>query len=165
MEAAIDLEAGKFASAERLLGVAETAAQNNGKTGLNSLVAQWFARLGRPEGFYRTILEQGSGVSDLPGSFSPDGALAPYVGELVAMADGAVAPLRQVSATGFVEQLSPREVTVLRYLPSRLTNQEIAAQLFVSVNTLKTHQKRIYRKLGASSRRHAVDIARASKLI
>ena len=122
-------------------------------------------RLGRPEGFYRTILEQGSGVSDLLGSFSPDGALAPYVGELVAMADAAVAPLRQVSVTGFVEQLSPREVTVLRYLPSRLTNQEIAAQLFVSVNTLKTHQKRIYRKLGASSRRHAVDIARASKLI
>ena len=50
MEAAIDLEAGKFASAERLLGVAETAAQNNGKTGLNSLVSQWFARLATAKG-------------------------------------------------------------------------------------------------------------------
>ena len=39
------------------------------------------------------------------------------------------------------------------------------AQLFVSMNTIKTHQKTIYRKLGANSRRQAIDIARAAKLI
>jgi LuxR family transcriptional regulator, maltose regulon positive regulatory protein len=122
-------------------------------------------RVARSEGFYRTVLEQGSGVSDLLRSFPPEGALAAYVEELLAMADAAPAPLRPGAVNGFVEQLSPREVAVLRYLPSRLTNQEIAAQLFVSMNTLKTHQKRIYRKLGANSRRDAVDIARASKLI
>ncbi len=122
-------------------------------------------RLARPEGFYRTVLEQGFGLSNLLGSFAPDVTLAAYVEELVTMADTAPAPLRQGTVNGFVEQLSPREVTVLRYLPSRLTAQEIAAQLFVSMNTLKTHQKRIYRKLGATSRRHAVEIARASKLI
>ena len=75
--------------------------------------------------------------------------LVGYLGQLAAMADAALAPLRPPTVNGFVEQLSPREVMVLRYLPSRLTNQEIAAQLIVSVNTLKTHQKRIFGNLGA----------------
>ncbi len=74
------------------------------------------------------------------------------------MADAALAPLRQATINGFVEQLSPREITVLRYLPSRLTNHEIAAELFVSMNTLKSHEKSIYRKLAREltppSRRH-----------
>ena len=56
--------------------------------------------------------------------------------------------------------LSTRELTVVRYLASRLTNKEIAAELFVSTNTLKTHVKRIYQKLGVSSRTEAVTEAR-----
>ncbi len=56
--------------------------------------------------------------------------------------------------------LSSRELTVVRYLASRLTNKEIAAELFVSTNTLKTHVKRIYQKLGVSSRTEAVTEAR-----
>ena len=55
-----------------------------------------------------------------------------------------------------VEQLTPREQTVLRYLSSRLTVTEIAAEVFVSVNTMKTHVKAVYRKLGVSSRRQAI---------
>ena len=56
--------------------------------------------------------------------------------------------------------LSSRELIVARYLASRLTNKEIAAELFVSNNTLKTHIKRIYQKLGVSSRTEAVAEAR-----
>jgi LuxR family maltose regulon positive regulatory protein len=56
--------------------------------------------------------------------------------------------------------LSDREQTVLRYLASRMTNQEIATEIFVSTNTLKTHVKRIYRKLGVSSRTEAITEAR-----
>ena len=58
-----------------------------------------------------------------------------------------------------VEQLSERELEVLRYLPSRLSNAEIASRLYVSVNTLKTHLKAIYRKLGVTSRSGAVERA------
>ena len=54
------------------------------------------------------------------------------------------------------ENLTDRELSVLRYLPSMMTNEEIAAELFVSVNTVKAHLKRIYRKLGVVSRREAV---------
>ncbi len=56
--------------------------------------------------------------------------------------------------------LTSRELTVVRYLASRLTYKEIAAELFVSTNTLKTHVKRIYQKLGVSSRIEAVTEAR-----
>ena len=54
---------------------------------------------------------------------------------------------------------------VLRYLPTMYKAAEIAADLFVSVNTVKTHQQSIYRKLGVSTRRDAVDRARAQNLI
>jgi LuxR family maltose regulon positive regulatory protein len=56
--------------------------------------------------------------------------------------------------------LSPRELQVLRYLASRLTNAEIAQELYISLNTLRTHVAAIYRKLGVSSRRDAVEVAR-----
>ena len=52
--------------------------------------------------------------------------------------------------------LSPSELAVLRLLPSFLTNQEIADMLFLSVNTVKTHLRSIYRKLAVSSRRQAI---------
>ena len=52
--------------------------------------------------------------------------------------------------------LSERELTVLRLLPSLLSLGEIAADLTVSVNTVKSHVRSIYAKLGVSSRRLAV---------
>ena len=61
--------------------------------------------------------------------------------------------------------LSSRELTVVRYLASRHTNKEIATELFVSTNTLKTHVKRIYQKLGVSSRIEAVTEARRLGLL
>jgi LuxR family transcriptional regulator, maltose regulon positive regulatory protein len=58
-----------------------------------------------------------------------------------------------------VEQFSNRERAVLRYLPSRLSNAEIAAHLRISINTVKTHLKHIYRKLGVEGRRDAITAA------
>jgi ATP/maltotriose-dependent transcriptional regulator MalT len=54
------------------------------------------------------------------------------------------------------DELSERELEVLRYLPTMLTASEIAAQLYISVNTIKAHTKSIYAKLGASRRQDAV---------
>jgi LuxR family maltose regulon positive regulatory protein len=59
------------------------------------------------------------------------------------------------------EPLSQAEVRVLRYLPTSLTMQEIAGQLYLSVNTVRTHTRHIYEKLGAHSRHEVVDLARA----
>jgi LuxR family maltose regulon positive regulatory protein len=51
--------------------------------------------------------------------------------------------------------LSERELEVVRYLPTPLSSTEIAAQLYISLNTLKTHLGAIYRKLGVDGRRAA----------
>ncbi|HEX7134369.1 MAG TPA: LuxR C-terminal-related transcriptional regulator [Iamia sp.] len=64
-----------------------------------------------------------------------------------------------------VTALSTRELTVLQYLPTRLTNQEIGVQIFVSANTVKTHLKNLYRRLGVGSRDEAVRRARELGLL
>ena len=57
------------------------------------------------------------------------------------------------------DELSERELEVLRYLPTMLTASEIAAELYVSVNTIKAHMRSIYAKLGVSRRQDAVVLA------
>ena len=59
-----------------------------------------------------------------------------------------------------VDPLTERERDVLRFLPSRLTLQEIASELYISMNTLKFHLKVIYRKLDVRSRAEAAEVAR-----
>lgn len=61
--------------------------------------------------------------------------------------------------------LSEREMTVMRYLVTSMSVAEIADALFVSINTVKTHQRAIYQKLGAGNRREAVAHARELSLL
>jgi DNA-binding CsgD family transcriptional regulator len=63
------------------------------------------------------------------------------------------------------EPLTDSEARVLRYLPTHLGAPEIAAELYVSANTVKTHLRHVYRKLGAHSRQEAVQRARAIGLL
>ena len=72
---------------------------------------------------------------------------------------------RRRASTPLLEPLSKRELTVLGYLETMLSTEEIAAELFLSTNTVKTHTKSIYRKLGVTRRRHAISQARAMRLI
>jgi LuxR family maltose regulon positive regulatory protein len=69
------------------------------------------------------------------------------------------------SSAEAVERLTDRELTVLRYLPTMMSNSEIAAEMYFSVNTVKTHLKSIYRKLEVTRRREAVERARVLSLI
>jgi LuxR family transcriptional regulator, maltose regulon positive regulatory protein len=57
---------------------------------------------------------------------------------------------------GLIEPLTDRELTILQLLPAPSTLRELASELFVAPNTLKTHLRAIYRKLGAESRQEAV---------
>jgi len=63
------------------------------------------------------------------------------------------------------EALSPSELRVLRYLPTNLTRPEIARVLYVSINTVNTHIRNIYSKLGARDRSSAVQRARDLRLL
>ncbi len=71
---------------------------------------------------------------------------------------------RAPSAT-LLAPLTEREERILRYLPTMLSNAEIGAEVFVSLNTVKTHLRSIYRKLDASGRADAVDRARQLGLL
>jgi LuxR family maltose regulon positive regulatory protein len=63
------------------------------------------------------------------------------------------------------EALSGSEARVLRFLPTNLSAPEIADQLSVSVNTVRTHIRHVYGKLGAHGRTEAVEQARALGLL
>lgn len=63
------------------------------------------------------------------------------------------------------EALSEREIEILQALASGATNRELAAQMFISVATVKTHLIHIFRKLGVDTRTAAVTVAREKKLI
>jgi LuxR family maltose regulon positive regulatory protein len=86
------------------------------------------------------------------------------VGELLDALDDTSGEPRPPSPI-MIEPLSPRERTVLRYLPTMMSNQEIASELCVSVNTVKTHLKAIYRKLDVPDRREAVRRGRTLELL
>lgn len=68
----------------------------------------------------------------------------------------------RTTSAELVEQLTDRELEILAYLPSRMSNGELAERCYVSPNTIKTHMAHIYRKLAVSSRNSAV--ARAQDL-
>ena len=61
--------------------------------------------------------------------------------------------------------LTSRELDVLRYLPTRLSNIDIGARLRISQNTVKTHLASLYRKLGATRRADALRAARQAGLL
>jgi LuxR family maltose regulon positive regulatory protein len=64
-----------------------------------------------------------------------------------------------------LEPLSESEIRVLRYLPTNLSAREIANELYVSPNTVKTHMHHLYAKLGTHRRGEAVERARALALL
>ena len=90
----------------------------------------------------------------------------PRIERLLSDARGrAHAPGRTTPRPSGVEELSDGEFRVLRLLASDLTQREIGAELYLSLNTIKSHTRSIFRKLGASSREQAVARARELELI
>ena len=64
-----------------------------------------------------------------------------------------------------IEELTDRERSILRALPGPLSQREIGAELFISMNTVKGYTKSLYRKLGVNGRWEAVERAREVGLI
>jgi len=90
------------------------------------------------------------------------GALLATVVDLL---QGLSAPSADGQSVPDVEELSPSELRVLGLLPTNLTRPEIASELYVSVNTVNTHIRNIYAKLGAHDRSSAVQQARELRLL
>jgi DNA-binding NarL/FixJ family response regulator len=79
--------------------------------------------------------------------------------------EGAVVPAIVPGKDWILEPLTERERQILCYLPTHLTMRQIGTAMYLSTNTVKTHVKAIYRKMGAFSRHDAVTIARSHGLV
>ena len=107
-----------------------------------------------PEGYVRLFVDEGNAMRALLGEASRRGITTDYISELLA---GWEPPSHHPMRTqGLVEALSDRELEVLRLLASELSGPDIARELMVSLNTMRSHTKNIYMKLGVNNRRAAV---------
>lgn len=116
--------------------------------------------LAEPDEALLVIAESGVGVLQAVCRASRQRPRNAFIDRLVAMR-----PLPQPASSATpafpTEALTDRELDVLRYMATSMSNQEIADALFVSVNTVKTHVKHVLRKTAASSRTGAVARAKA----
>jgi LuxR family maltose regulon positive regulatory protein len=121
------------------------------------------ADLAQPEGFVELFLAEGDAfISAVRRVVALEPS--PYLYLLLSLhEDRRERPAPELPVV--VEPMSGREQIVLRYLQGRLSNVEIARELSISTNTLKTHLKSIYRKLGAASRSEAIAQARRLHLL
>ena len=108
----------------------------------------------QPERYQRIFVDEGAPMAALLKAGAKRGITGAFVRCLLTAVDQTA--VRPLARPGLTEPLSPREMDVLRLLGTDLDGPEIARQLFVSLNTVRTHTKSIYAKLGVSSRRAAV---------
>ena len=118
----------------------------------------------RSEGFVRPFLEEATQTLPLLLGLLKSGS-DPFLSQLIHQAEHLVPTAAINRPATMLEPLTDRERQVLRYLPSHLNQHQIATDMYVSPNTVKTHVKAIYRKTGATSRHDAVTIARSLGLL
>lgn len=127
--------------------------------------------LARPEGYQRLFLDEGSAMGELLRAVLPEiheTQLHTYIRGLLQtfLHEQTTAPTitAQSAEAMLIEPLSPQERRVLRLLIAGRSNPEIANELVVSVNTIKTQVQSIYYKLGVNSRQEAREAARKLRL-
>jgi LuxR family maltose regulon positive regulatory protein len=119
--------------------------------------------LAEPEGYVRNFVDEGQPMASLLKAAAKQGIARNYVQRLLAAINKTEgnAPVRQ----DLIEPLSERELDVIRLLGTDLDGPDIARQLVVSLNTVRTHTKNIYAKLGVNNRRAAVRRAQELDLL
>ena len=125
--------------------------------------------IGQAKGFRRVFLDEGVRMVALLQAILPtlsSRTLNLFASTLLhSFSSETTASLTPTSSKLGVEELSQQELRVLRLLTAGLSNADIARELVVSTNTIKTHVKSIYRKLNVSSRDEARQIARELRLL
>jgi ATP/maltotriose-dependent transcriptional regulator MalT len=175
LRARLDLACGRFDAVKARLGRASPATMRDRLTGELLLAraaiesgedaaAHVMAAVGlaAPEHLVRVFLEEGATVARLARAAAE--SLGTGSGTSLSVALGSP-PRPRGTPREPTPLLTDRELLVLRFLPSRFSNAEIARECLMSVNTVKAHLKRIYAKLGVASRAAAVQRARLLGLL
>ena len=132
------------------------ALQAEGNTAQAMTALEWALSLAEPEGYIRTFVNEGSPMEALLRKIKvEDVQMKEYVRMLLdVFADKKALP-SSLSPQPIIEPLSEREIEVLQLIAEGLTNPEIAARLYLSLNTVKVHTRNIYGKLGVNNRTQA----------
>ena len=121
--------------------------------------------IAEPEGYVRIFVDEGPPMVRMLYKTLSQGIAPDYVQQLLAAfpkegQESTIAYKSQDPDTEWIEPLSEREIEVLGLIAEGLTNQEISGRLYVSLNTVKTHTRNIYSKIGVNNRTQAVAKAR-----
>jgi LuxR family maltose regulon positive regulatory protein len=130
---------------------------------------QQAVELAEPGRWIRPFVELGRPMAELLEQLADQKGSTEYLGSILDHIQTAEQPLASITAGGsgtitdsqarVTESLTNRELDTLELLAQRLRNKEIAARLFVSPETVKTHLKHLYQKLGVNNRREAATMA------
>jgi len=150
----------------RMLQALAQDAQGHRPQALESLGQAW-DEAPEPEGYVRLFLDEGAPMLELLRDAENQGIARDHARRLLSLAASAdtQAPDSVQRPTSSPESLSERELQVLRLLASELSGPQIARELFVSHNTLRTHTKHIFTKLQVTTRQAAVRRARELALM
>ena len=124
--------------------------------------------LAEPGGFLRVFVDEGPFMAQLLSEAKTQGIMPDYVGKLLAAFEAEEQKGVQRSASSsqpLIESLSPRELEVLQLIAQGLSNDEIGKRLFLALDTVKGHNRRIYEKLQVQRRTEAVARARELDLL
>jgi LuxR family maltose regulon positive regulatory protein len=123
--------------------------------------------LAEPEGYVRVFVDEGPPMAKLLRKAATQGIAPKYVKKLLSAFEpkSAVKPEIRNLQSALVEPLSERELEVLHLIAAGLSNQQIAKELFISLNTVKTHVKNINSKLDVRNRTEATARARELGLL
>jgi len=122
--------------------------------------------LAEPGGFIRIFVDEGLPMAHLLSEAAAQGSMPDYIGKLLAVfqAEEQMSKGKSflLAAQTLIEPLSPRELEVLQLIAQGLSNNEISKRLFLALDTVKGHNRKIYDKLQVQRRTEAV--ARAHEL-
>ena len=125
--------------------------------------------LAAPDGFIRIFIDEGLPMAQLLAEAATQGMMPDYIGKLLAAYEAekqtSQDALSRPLAQPLVEPLSPRELEVLHLMAQGLSNQEMSERLFLSLDTVKGHNRKIFGKLQVQRRTEAVARARALGLL
>ena len=156
-------QAGRTGSANEILILQALAHHERGRLDLALTALARALDQAEPEGFLSLFVDEGPPMATLLGEAAKQGIAPNYVHRLrSAFGEFEWTP---VDAKPNTEPLSHRELQVLRLLSTELSGPQIAQELFVSLNTFRTHTKHIYGKLAVNSRPAAVRTARELHLL
>ena len=121
--------------------------------------------LSKPEGYIRTYADRGDPMKQLLVEAAKRGVTLEYTLKLLSAFEPDGQKASKFLPHTLVEPLSDRELEVLKLIAEGLSRQEIASQLFLSLNTVKTHARNIYGKLGVNNQMQAVGKAQGLGLL